>query len=116
MKVATLYSSANLSGDVQATLVGPVTFQLVSSPAEQLYVQLQSGQVTIQIPQYPLPAQVADIIPPANSAVNKWIMQSGDTTGVQISNTLPTRLSLSTSITSFILRASGTEYVTINFY
>lgn len=116
-KTATIYFSANISGDgLSENVVPPTAPQLTNSPASHATQAISSGPNTIQIPQLPSPAQYLDIVPPSNSAVNKWLMASGDTTGVQISSTLQTRIALSTAITSFVLRASGSENVDLFWY
>lgn len=115
-KTSTTYISANVSGDQTSENVGPLSNSLTSSPAQHTYITINSGNNTIQIPQLPSPAQYVLLIPPTSSSVNKWLMASGDATGCQISSTLQSLVGLSPAITSFVLRASGSETMEIWFF
>ena len=113
-----VYQQANVSGDNNGENFGSTSVPIVTlanSPAEIMFASLGSGSNTILIPQVPSPAQYVEIIPPSTGG-NKWLMQAGDTTGLQIANTLPMRVSLSTAITSFILRTSGAEIIEMRFW
>lgn len=115
-KTAIISFGVNVSGDglSQYTAV-PTQYTLSNSPVEQYETALSVGNTTIQIPQLPSPSQMVRIVPTSGSG-NIFLMQSGDTTGVQVSSTIETWLSLSTLITSFIIRATGSFNVWLYFY
>ena len=113
-----VYMQANVSGDNNGENFGLTSVPIVTlanSPAEVMFASLGSGSNTILIPQLPSPAQYVEVVPTSTGG-NKWLMQAGDATGLQIHNTLPFRVSLSTAITSFIIRTSGSEVLELRFW
>ena len=117
-ETATLTFGANISGNnVQSGFLGPTTVVLPNSPNEHYVTTTASGLTLLLVPQLPVPAQYCRIVPPTSSSVNKWIMSAaGDTVGFQISSTLETWVSISVAMTSFNLRASGTENIDVYWY
>lgn len=114
-KTATVTFSANVSGDSQSESIGPVSVQNTNSPAWHFFQNIQSGNTTINVPQIPNPPLYVMIIPPSNSAINKWLMSSGDTVGYSIQAQQPFIVSVG-AISSFVIRGSGAETLEIWFF
>lgn len=114
-KTATVYMSANVSGDSVSESIGPLSQVMTNSPAQHFFQNIQNGNTTIQVPQIPSPPSYVLLIPPSNSANSKWLMSSGDTVGYQIQTTLPTLVSVG-PISSFVIRGAGAETIEIWFF
>ena len=116
-KTATITFAASVSGDTTVGSVGPISYTVANTSAQHTVTSTVSGNITIVVPQVPAPAQYARIVPPINSALSKWLMATaGDTVGVQISANQEMWLSISPSMTSFIIRSTGVELLEIYFY
>lgn len=117
-KSAIVTFNSNVNGDTTGASVGPISYTLTNTPAFHTAVTMPGpANITITIPQLPSPAKFCRFLPPSNSSVNKWLMStSGDTVGIQINSQLESWISLSTSITQFVLRTDGAETIELYFY
>lgn len=114
-KTATLYLSANISGDSQSESIGPLSIVLPNTPAWHIFQNIQSGLTNIPVPQIPNPAKFMLIIPPANSAITKALQSPSDPIGYAIDPAQPILVSIG-AIASFDIRASGIETLEIWFF
>ena len=119
-RTANIYMYSLVTGSNAQLNYGSLTTVVTSYSAPASSYTLQSIGTGMNTVVASVSCYYVDIIPPSNSINGKFIMFGGDTTGVQINPSLPSRLSLGQTQTYFIIRApstpSGPEIIELYWY
>lgn len=112
-KTATPTITVTLQGDGVISLISPSLDPNTSSPYEVLTVTLTDGPTTITPPSS---AKYAMIVPPVNGANTKTLKGVSGDTGIPLSLSNPSFISLASSPSSFVITANGSEVIQIYFF
>jgi len=114
-KSSSIYLYAGVAGDNLIENYGSLTIAttvITPSLSQRILLPITVGNTTITLS----PSNVyIDIVPPASSQVTKYILFGGDTTGVQINDALPSRISLQGTQTYMLVRC-GNSFEVLEIY
>jgi hypothetical protein len=113
-KTAVPAISVQCTGDgISAFTIAVSPAQNATSPANHQLVAVISGNVTVTPPSGTL---YALIVPPSGSTVTKTLKGVAGDTGVPLSLTNPSLISLAVSPGTFVLTGSATESLDVYFF